>query len=245
MIDFYGISIELKEIESFLRQEILLKEVCQKIAYQRIIEKAALEQDLIITPEEIQTEADIIRYKNRLEKASDTLAWLADQMLTTDDWKNSISNHLLAKKLAEQLFSQRVKQYFAQNRLDFDQFVLYQIVVPYQPIAQEIFYQVEEEEISFYEAAHIYDIDEKRRFLCGYEGKVYRWNFKPDIAAVIFKNPVAIGKIIGPIKTDQGYHLFMIEEFIQAKLTPERNQEIINKLFQEWLDSELNYVIHN
>ncbi len=244
-IDFLGVSIEPGEIIEFLKQEMLLKGICQKILAQRIIEKAAQERDITVTPEEIQTEADSIRYGKRLEKASDTLAWLVDQMVTSDEWERGIGDHLLAKKLAEHLFDKEVEKYFAQNRLDFDQFILYQIAVPYEQLAQEIFYQIEEEEISFYEAAHLYDIDEKRRYLCGYEGKVRRWNFQPDIAAVIFRTPIPVGEILGPLKTDQGYHLFRIEEFIQAELTPQRRQEIIDRLFKEWLDSELNYALHN
>ncbi len=224
---------------------MLLKGICQKILAQRIIEKAAQERDITVTPEEIQTEADSIRYGKRLEKASDTLAWLVDQMVTADEWEKGIGDRLLAQKLAEHLFDKKVEKYFAQNRLDFDQFILYQIAVPYEQLAQEIFYQIEEEEISFYEAAHLYDIDEKRRYICGYEGKVHRWNFKPDIAAVIFRTPIPVGEILGPLKTDQGYHLFRIEEFIPAELTPERRQEIINRLSKEWLEGEFNYMLHH
>jgi parvulin-like peptidyl-prolyl isomerase len=245
MIDFHGISIESEEIVDFLKREMLLKDICQKIVSQKIIKKAAAEKDITVTPEEIQTEADSIRYGMRLEKASDTLAWLVDQMVSADEWERGIGDRLLAKKLAEHLFDREVEKYFAQNRLDFDQFILYQIVVPYQQLAQEIFYQIEEEEISFYEAAHLYDIDERRRYVCGYEGKVHRWNFPPDVAAAVFRSPIPVGEILGPHKTEQGYHLFRIEEFIQAELSPLHRQEILDRLFKEWLESELNYSLHN
>ncbi len=245
MIDFYGIPIELEEIVDFLKREMLLKEISQKILSEKIIEKATAERNIIVTAEEIKTEADSIRYGKRLEKASDTLAWLADQMVTADEWETGIRARLMAQKLAEHLFDKEVEKYFAQNRLDFDQFVLYQIVVPYEQLAQEIFYQIEEEEISFYQAAHLYDIDERRRYLCGYEGKVHRWSFKPDIAAVIFRIPVPVGEILGPFKTEQGYHLFRIEEFIQAELTPLWRLEIINRLSKEWLEGEFNYMLHH
>ena len=242
-IDFLGISIEPGEIIEFLKQEMLLKGICQKILYQRIREQAAQERGITVTPEEIQTEGDSIRYGKRLEKASDTMTWLEDQMVTVDEWEKGIRVRLLANKLYEHLFDKEVEKYFAQNRLDFDQFILYQIAVPYEQLAQEIFYQIEEEEISFYEAAHLYDIDEKRRYLCGYEGKVYRWGFPPDIAASVFSAP--IGEVIGPLKTEQGYHLFMVEEFIPAELTPQRRQEIINRLSKEWLEGEFNYMLHH
>jgi parvulin-like peptidyl-prolyl isomerase len=244
MINFKDITIEFEEIIDFLKQKMLLKEICQKILDQRIVDNAIAEKKIKVTLEDIQVECNTIRYGKRLEKVSDTLAWLEDQMLTSDDWETSIRNCLNSKKLAEHLFESEVEKYFSQHRLDFDEFVLYQIIVPFEPLAREICYQIEEKEISFYEAAHLYDIDEKRRNLCGYEGKVKRWSFPPDIAALIFKTPIALGEILDPIKTNQGYHLFMIEEFIQATLNSQARQAIINKLFQEWMNNEMNHLLH-
>ncbi|MFB2933955.1 peptidylprolyl isomerase [Aerosakkonemataceae cyanobacterium BLCC-F154] len=234
---------EPNEIIQFLKQEMLLKDISEKILHQKIISKTAQERGIVITPEEIQEEADLLRREKRLEKASDTLAWLADQLISAEDLEARIHQKLLTKKLSTYLFDKEVEKYFAEHKLDFEQFTIYQIVVSYEQLAQEIFYEIEEEEISFYEAAHFYDIDQRRRYYCGYEGKMYRWSLNPDIASVVFSAP--IGEIIGPLKTEQGYHLFMVQEFIQAELTPETHQSIINKLFRQWLEGEFNYWLHN
>ncbi len=238
-----GASVELDEILNFLKKNIQLKEVYQRILSQKIINHVAEDKGLTVTPEEIQAEADKQRLAKRLEKASDTLAWLADQMITPEDWEAGICDRLLAQKLAQFLFHKEVEKFFAQNKLSFDQILLYQIIVADEKLAQELFYELEEREISFYEAAHLYDIEERRREQGGFEGKLYRWNLKPDIATAIFSKPV--GEVIGPIKTALGYHLLRVEEFIPAELTPERYQEILDRMFQDWLASEINYRIHS
>ncbi len=247
MVDFQGISIEPKEVIEFLKQEMLLKGICQQISYQKIINKAAQQRNLEISPEEIQIEADGIRHQKRLENASDTLAWLEEQMLTPEEWEAGIKKRLLAQKLAKHLFESEVEAYFAKNCLDFDQFILYQIVVLDRQLAQEIFYQIEEEEISFYQAAHLYNVDERRRYHCGYEGKIGRWNLPPRLAEAI--GNAEEGQVIEPIAVEQDrkqeYHLVMVEKFIRAELTPEKHQDIINRLFKEWLESEFNSVVHN
>lgn len=243
MLDLHTVSSNPNEVIEFLKKNLQLKETSQNILHQKIIEKAAQDRGITVTPEEIQAAAEQWRYANRLEKAADTLAWLASQMIAPDDWEAGIRDRLLAQKLAEHLFAQEAEKVFIQNKLDFEQVLLYQIVVPYEQIAQELFYQIEEEEIDFYHAAHLYDIAPKRRQQCGYEGTICRWNLKPEIAAIVFSAP--IGKAIGPVKTEQGYHLLRVEEFIPASLTPEKRQEIIDKLFQGWLASELNYMLHN
>ena len=243
MTDLTRPSIEADEIVFYLKKNQQLKFVNQKILSQKIIETAAQERGITITAQEIQAEADRIRYEMRLEKASQTLAWLASEMISPEEWEAGMRDRLLAKKLAQTLFGHEVEKTFVQNKLDYEQILLYQIIVPYQKLAQEIFYQIEEEEISFYEAAHLYDIDERRRHLCGYEGKLYRWGLKPDLAAAIFS--AQPGELIGPFTTEQGYHLFMVEQFIPAELTPEISQQIIDKMFNQWLSGELNYLLHN
>lgn len=243
MVEFSGISIESEEIVDYLKQELHLKEICQKLLCQQIIQRVAQERGVTVTPEEIQAEADRQRYQRRLESADATLAWLENQMITPEEWEVGISRQLLAQKLAEELFGQEVEKYFVEHRLDYEQVSFYKITVPYEQLSQELLYQIEEDEISFYEAAHLYDVDEQRRLHCGYEGQFYRWRLNPEIAALIFG--ARLGEIIGPCKSEQGYDLLLIEEFITAELTEETRSNILNNLFQEWLGSEFNYLLHH
>ena len=237
------IVMEPEEIINCLKTETQLKEVCTKILSQRIIEKVAQQKDISVNTEEIEIEANRQRREKRLEKASDTLRWLEQQMLTPLDWEVGIRNRLLKQKLALKLFGKEVEQFFIQNRSEFEQVVLYQFVVSGEKLAQELYYQIEESEISFYQAARLHDIDENRRYKCGYEGKVYRWAVIPQIAPLVFN--ASPQQLVGPIKTENGYHLFMVEDYIPAELTPKRYQEILDNMFEQWLDTELDYTYCN
>ncbi len=237
------IVMEPEEIINCLKTETQLKEVCTKILSQRIIEKVAEQKDISVNTEEIEIEANRQRREKRLEKASDTLRWLEQQMLTPLDWEVGIRNRLLKQKLALKLFGKEVEQFFIQNRSEFEQVVLYQFVVSGEKLAQELYYQIEESEISFYQAARLHDIDENRRYKCGYEGKVYRWAVIPQIAPLVFN--ASPQQLVGPIKTENGYHLFMVEDYIPAELTPKRYQEILDNMFEQWLDTELDYTYCN
>ena len=244
-LNFRGIAINIDEIVFYLKHQMSLREICCKILYEKIIEQAADTRNIDVTPEEINLQAEEIRRLKRLEKASDTMAWLKEEMLSTDEWETAMRNDLLRQKLARELFTHEAELYFNQNRPSFDRFLLYQLVVPYKKLAQELLYRIEEEEISFYQAVHLYDIDEQRRNVCGYEGEVHRQDYPADMAAAIFKTPIPVGELIGPIQSEAGYHLFKIESYQPAELTPEIRQEIIDRLFQQWLKNELNYMIHN
>jgi parvulin-like peptidyl-prolyl isomerase len=213
-----------------------------RVIRQQVIDRAAQENHITVTDEEVQTKADRIRYENRLYHASDTYAWLEAQLVTADDWEAGLHDSILAEKLANQLFpASTVEKFFAERKLDFNQVVLYRIVVPYEKLAREISYAIQEDEISFYEAAHLYDNDPKRRDNCGYEGRLYRWSLKPDISAIVFSSEPQ--RVIGPLTIDDASHLLMVEEFIAPELTPERYQEIQERLFNEWIAKEIEACI--
>jgi parvulin-like peptidyl-prolyl isomerase len=243
MASFSSLSLTPDEVIHFLKQEIRFRDVVQGLLQQKVISKTALDRAIEVTPGEVQQEADRQRIQRRLESASSTYAWLQEQLISVEDWESGIYEMLLKQKVAESLFAHEVDRYYAEHRLDFEQVSLYRISVPYQQLSQELFYQIEESEIGFYEAAHLYDIDERRRSQCGYEGRFYRWNLDPDIASIVFS--ANLKEIIGPIPNQQSYDLLLVEEFIASELTPATRQDILNKLFHEWLDAEVNTLLQS
>ena len=242
MVRFAHVDLPSDDIVDFLKQELQIKPICEKVLRQQIVQQTAVECGIEVTPDEIQQEADDQRRVRRLENATDTYAWLDDQLVSAEDWESGIHNHLLQKKLATHLYQEKIEPYFAEHRLDFEEVLLYQVVVPYKAVAQELFYQIEEGEISFFQAAHLYDIDEKRRLQCGYEGKLQRWTLSPNFAASIFS--AKTGEIIGPLYLDECYHLVIVEEFIEPQLTDETSDFILNTLFEEWMKSEVNRFLY-
>lgn len=235
-------SVADSQVVDFLKHEVKLKAIYKQILYREIISREAEAEGLTVSPEEIQTEADQFRYQYQLESSAQTYGWLRDQLITTEDWETGIQARLLAGKLAEYLFGDQVKTYFAQNMVSYEKAVLYRIVVSQQALAQELFYQITEDEISFFQAAHCYDTDERRRLACGFEGTLSRWQLNLDLAAKVFgAHP---GEVIGVMQTDVGYELLMVERFIASELTPENHQQIRDQLFQEWLEIQLNQAVH-
>jgi parvulin-like peptidyl-prolyl isomerase len=241
IVDFFGLSVDITEIINYLRKNLKLKECCQNVLYQQIIYQAAQEGGLIVTPEEIQAEINRWRLENRLETEADINRWLVEQMLTMQDWEEAIHQHLLEQRLSDSLFSREIEEFFAHHQHDFDQVLLYKLIVPYEHLALELFYQISSHEISFYEAAHLYDIDPRRREHCGYEGKLYRCNLDSELAAVIFN--ASIGELIGPIITEQGIHLLMVEEMIPSELTTTIRQNILKGMFKQWLENQLDNLL--
>jgi parvulin-like peptidyl-prolyl isomerase len=235
------LEVQTDEVVDFLKTTLQYQQVRQSILTQKITVQTAQAHNVRVEDGQVEADAERQRRELRLEKAADTLTWLSQQRITPEEWEQGIRDRLLGQNLAEAMFGQDVERYFGEHRLDYDRVVLYQIIVPYPQVAQELFYQIEESEISFYEAAHLYHMDEDCRRRCGFEGVLQRWTLPPNLAAAVLGLP--IGQVTQPVHTEQGYHLLMIEELIPAALTPEIRQEILERKFQDWLGNELNYLI--
>lgn len=225
------------EILRFLRKTLRLKETHDEILCQKIIDQVAQDRRLSVEPEEVHTRINQLFIEIGLEQNSDILRWMNQQLISLDDLETGIHDQLIRQKLAESLFADRAKSFFYTHQHDFDQIVLYQIIVPYERVVDDIMFQIRLHELNFYEAARLYDLDERRRYQCGYEGIFYRSDLYLDMAEVAFVSPPH--EVIGPIRTENGYHLLWVEKFIPAELTPQRLQEIIDRMFQEWLSGEL------
>ncbi len=227
---------EFEAIVSHLRQTFQFKEIKETLLCQEIIAWHAQHNDINVAPEEIQTEADHFRRIYHLEKASDTLAWLHKEQTSTEDFEVGLRKQILRRKLAEHLFSQKAEQVFAKNQLEYDRAILYQITFPSEALAYELLYRIQDQEVSFFEAAHQFDTDEQRARRCGYEGEVSRWEMKPDLATAAFG--VTTGEIGGPVANDQGWHLLLIERILPAELSPALHQKLIEDSFKHWLMQE-------
>jgi parvulin-like peptidyl-prolyl isomerase len=235
--------VESHEIIDFLKSSIQFKAVCHNILSRSIILEHAERTSLSVSDSEVQIEVDSFRRQMALEKASDTLAWLEAEAIAPGDWEVGIRDRLLTQKLKESLFAKDVEKVFHQNRVQYDKVMLYQLLVTSERLAQELFHQIDNKEISFFEAAHMYDIDEDRRDRCGYQGLLTRGALSAVLGAAVFGAEEAV--LIPPVCTDEGYHLLLPQKFIKADLTSEVREVILEQLFREWLMSELNHRIQS
>lgn len=204
-----------------------------------IVAQAVAREGVVVTPIELQTAADAFRRHNGLHKAADTDKWLKDNDLTLDDLETRLHQTLAEEKLLHRIITQQdIWGYFAEHRGHFDTVELSHIVVAQEGVAQELHTQITEEDEDFYTLARRYSIDEKTRDAGGYIGDVYRRDLSPQIEAAVLGAEEE--SVVGPIKTDQGYHLIMVEAIDLAVMDEATEEHIKNVLFETWLEQEIS-----
>ncbi|MGB7444057.1 MAG: peptidylprolyl isomerase [Coleofasciculaceae cyanobacterium] len=215
-------------------------ELTEMIIANKVVIAKAAELGIEVEKEELQKAADQFRFINQLQSAEDTWSWLEKHCLSVDDLEEIIQINLISSKLANHLFADKVEPYFFENQLNYAGAVLYEIVLDDEDLAMELFYAIEEGEMSFYEVAHQYIQEIELRRAGGYRGIVYRQQLKPEISAAVFTAKPT--ELLKPVVTSLGAHLILVEEIIQPELDGKLRYQILSTLFEEWIKRQMEHI---
>jgi putative peptide maturation system protein len=201
-----------------------------------LIQQAAEQRGIDVSDEELQQAADEYRAANDLHDAETTQVWLESKNLSYEDWESLLEYQVNERKLREALTAGLVEQRFAEQRLSFDKAAISRLVLSDEGVARELRAQIIEDGADFHALAREYSSHAATRLAGGYAGLMVRTEMEPALEAAVFG--AQPGKVVGPIKTDDGWELVKIERLNLAELDDEMRETIKTGLFGEWL-SEL------
>lgn len=203
-----------------------------------LIRTAAAERGIGASDEELQRAADDFRATRELHDTLATEVWLAENHLSYVDWESLLEQQILKSKLREALTQSKVNQHFAEHGLSFDAAAISRLVAKTEDIAKELRAQMIEDGADFHALARQHSIDESTKLAGGYAGKVQRTSLPAAVEAAVFGGKP--GKVIGPVKTDEGWELIKIESLHPATLDDSLRETITTQLFDEWLSERRN-----
>ncbi|ARV58927.1 peptidylprolyl isomerase [Nostocales cyanobacterium HT-58-2] len=234
------LKVSAKEILEQVKLSCQMPDLLEAIATRKIIVSAADKAGIKVEEEELQQAADNLRLANRLVKAEDTWAWLQKYYLSLDEFEELANINLLSGKLANYLFAGKVEPFFFENQLNYAGAVTYEVVLDDEDLAWELFYALQENEITFQDVTRQYIQDIELRRAGGYGGMRRRSDFRPEIAACVFSAHPP--QILKPIVSQKGVHLIWVEEIIQPQLNEPLRFQILQDLFSVWLKQQLEEV---
>ena len=227
-----------EDIIYHLKISCQIPSLLEAIATRNIITETAQKEGITIEITELQQTADSLRLVNNLIKAEDTWEWLQKHYLSLDNFEEIANINLLSAKLAHHLFAEKVEPFFYAHQLDYSGAVTYEVILDDEDLALEIFYALQEGEISFQEVARQYIENPEIRRAGGYQGIRKRSDFRPEIAAAVFAaNPP---EIIKPVITPKGVHIIIVEEIIAPELNEQMHVAILGELFTNWLKEQIS-----
>jgi PPIC-type PPIASE domain len=210
-----------------------IPELIQGIRRRQAIHQHVQTAAIVPTIAELQAAADRFRVIHQLESAEATQHWLQERLLSLDDFEEMVTQDLLASKLAHHLFGDRVEQLFHQNLLNYSGAIIYEVILEDRNLAMELFYSLQEGDLSFSDVATRYISTPELRRRGGYVGRVGRQQLRPEISAAVFA--ATPPQLLKPIVTAVGVHLIQVEEIIAPQLDDSLRQHILTELFDRWL----------
>ncbi|MGK7892244.1 MAG: peptidylprolyl isomerase [Xenococcus sp. (in: cyanobacteria)] len=235
------ITITKEDIFHQVQLSCKIPEIIEKIIERKIIISAAEEAGIEVTKEELQQASDQIRVMSQLKDAQATWAWLEKHGLSLDDFEEIVCVSLLSRKLTNHLFADQVEPYFYKHQLDYAAAIIYEIILDDEDEAIELYYEIQEGEISFFEAAQQYIQDTELRRQGGYRGKVNRTDMLPEISAAVFA--AMSSQLLKPIVTSKGVHIIFVEDIIKSNLDEALHHQISSDMFIDFLDKQINNLI--
>ena len=227
------ITITNEDILQQVKLSCQLPEIIEQIVKRQIIENAVTEAGIKVEDEELQQAADQFRLMNGLKTAKETHEWFEKHQLSVNDFEKVLEFGVMSGKLMQHLFSDKVEPYFYANQLSYASAVIYEIVLDDPDLAMELFYSIQEKEVSFYEVARQYITDVELQRKGGYLGKVTRQDLRPEISAAVFA--ARPPQLLKPVMTAKGVHVIFVEEIIKPELEAMLRLKILSDFLDEWL----------
>ena len=236
-----GLGISAAEAVALLRQHLGADPKGKTAWYSPIVDelmirKAARREGIPpVTDEELQAGVDAVRSALGLYSVAETEAWLASNCMALADLERGVETNLLSDRWAEKAVGNQVQSYFTENRPDFDQVALSQIVVIDEIVAHELKEQSDLGDADFATLARAYSMDQSAE-RGGYLGYVHRAALPHEIERVVFD--AKEGSAAGPVGTAQGYHILYVHEFKAAGLDDRSRRQIRTILMEPILEAE-------
>jgi parvulin-like peptidyl-prolyl isomerase len=183
-----------------------------------------------------QSAGDTFRRRQGLTSAADTRAWLARQRLTVELFEEALEHDLLVDKLKDHLTRDRIPGHFATHQGEYARVRLRQILVPRDDLARELRAQVQEEGRDFADLARAHSQHASR-----VEGGLLGWVLRRALPAPVAEAVFAAreGAMVGPLATDQGFQLLLVEAYAPSQLDAATSTAIRDELFGAWLSEQL------
>ena len=235
-----AITISAQDILQQVKLSCQIPSIVEQIVTRKVVEDAAAEAGIKVEAEELQQAANQMRLISKLKTVDETWEWLNKNCLSLDDFEQMVYTSVMSGKLVQHLFGNKIEPWFVEHQLDYAGAVIYEVVLDDEDLAMELFYALQEGEMSFPEVAHQYIQDTELRRRGGYRGIVRRKEMKPEISAAVFGAKPQ--QVLKPIVTAKGVHLILVEEVAKPQLDNTLRHQIASDLFSEWINQQFNRV---
>lgn len=174
--------------------------------------------------------------QNQISTEEEVEVWLAKQGLNKEQLKKIIIKRIKLDKYKEETWGNKVEAHFLKRKSQLDRVVYSLIRIDRAELAQELYFRIQEGESTFRELAMEYSLGSEAQ-TGGLIGPIEMNAPHPKIAQVLATSKP--GQLIPPTRVGEWIVIIRLENFLSAKLDPPTRQRMLDELFRQWLNSEM------
>lgn len=218
------------ELITLLKQYELLPKLQEELAIDRAI------APFTCTPKE-QAECCQDFYKERqLNSEVARQKWLEEKGMTQAQLINLATRQLRIEKFKEATWGNKLEAYFSQRKSELDRYVYSLIRVRDGAVAKELYLRLQTGEETFAELAKQYSEGAESK-TGGLIGPVPLSLSHPKLAQILKASQP--GELITPSAIEDIWVIIRVEKFISAQFDAQMQQNLLDELFANWLQEQL------
>jgi parvulin-like peptidyl-prolyl isomerase len=180
--------------------------------------------------------------KNQLTSETNRQAWLSHYRMTQEQLEALATRGLRIEKFKQATWGPKLESYFINYKTKLDKVVYSLIRVKNAEVAQELYFRIQAGEQSFADLAREYSQGPEAQ-TNGLLGPVELGTPHPTLAQLLsISQP---GQLWPPTRLDEWLVIVRLEKFIPAQLDESMRQQLLNRLFESWLQEQLNHYLNN
>lgn len=189
------------------------------------------------TPEEIADNYQQFCEKNQLTTETERQTWLKRYSMTPEQLEASAKRALRIEKFKQTRWGHKLESYFLSHKSQLDKVIYSLIRTKDINVAQELYFRLQEGEQSFAELARKHSQGPETQ-TSGLMGPSELSCIDPTLAKILLASQP--GQLWLPIRLGEWSIVVRLEKFITARLDKLTRQRLLNELFADWLEEQLN-----
>lgn len=189
------------------------------------------------TPEEIADNYWQFCQQNQISSEAERQAWLQRYHMTPKQLAALATRNLKIEKFKQVFWGNKVESYFLSCKFQLDRVIYSLIRTQDMAIAQELYFRILEGEQSFADLAREYSQGSEAQ-TGGCIGPVELSSCHPTVAKMLSVSQPS--QLWTPMHIGEWVAIVRLEKFIPAQLDETMRQRLLNDMFAEWLQKQLN-----
>jgi parvulin-like peptidyl-prolyl isomerase len=221
-------------------------EVLQRLASYHMLPQLAREiiidqaiADVVCTDEEQEQSRQHFFGQHQLTSEADLQAWLKQNEVTPEQLQTLILRPAKLETFKRQMWGAQLGNHFLKQKQHLDQAIYYLIRNKNIAVSQELYFRIEEGESTFEDLARQYSEGPEAQ-TGGLIGPRELSQAHPKLAQLLRTSQP--GQVFPPIKLGEWFLIVRLEKLIPAQLDSATEQRLLNDLFSQWLQQQLQRV---